>query len=93
MAVALVDRARTKLPSVSAAGVGGELVPCDMRDERSVTLRNTVADTVQTQNSLERMPAHQQATLHHPTFRMAAQLNCLLNVIANLSRAIPNRRA
>ena len=25
-------------------GVGGELVPCDMPDERSVALRNTVAD-------------------------------------------------
>jgi hypothetical protein len=44
MAVALVDRARTKLPSVSEVGVRGELVPCDMPDERSVALRNTVAD-------------------------------------------------
>src|SRR5215207_11135102 len=39
-----VGRARTKLPSTSEAGVGGELVPCNAGDERSLTLRNTVAD-------------------------------------------------
>jgi hypothetical protein len=115
MVVAIVDQARTKLPSVSEVGVGGELVPCDMSDERSVTLRNTVAnpdhvaadasrdrlellhatgalelgldaaDTVQANNSLERMLAHQLAAMHRSFLKMTTQLNRLLNVIDNLS--------
>ena len=43
-AVALVDQARTKLPSASEVGVGGELVPSAALDERSLALRDTVAD-------------------------------------------------
>ncbi len=123
MAVALVDQARTKLPSVSEVGVGGELVPCDMPDERSVALRNTVADpdyvaadasrhrldllhatgalelgldaadTVQAQNSLERMLAHQQAVLHRSTLKMAAQLDRRLKVLDNLSPTHPETMA
>ena len=43
-AVALVDQARTKLPSASEVGVRGELVPSAALDERSLALRDTVAD-------------------------------------------------
>ena len=43
-AVALVDQARTKLLSATEVGVGGELVPSAALDERSLALRDTVAD-------------------------------------------------
>jgi hypothetical protein len=122
-AVALVDRARTKLPSTSEVGVGGELVPGDMADECSVALRNTVADpdyvaedasrdrldllhetgalelgldvadTTGAQNSLERMLAHQQGTLHRSSLKMAAQLNRLSNVMGNLNPTHPETAA
>ena len=39
---AYADQARTKLPATAELGVGGELVPCDMPDERSLALCNTV---------------------------------------------------
>ena len=120
MAVALVDKARTKPPS-TPQGVGGELVPCDP-DERSLALHNTVADpdlvtadasrdrlhllqetgalelaldaadTVQAQNSLERMLAHQLASTHRSHLKMSAQLNRLLNVMGNLSPSIARLR-
>ena len=123
MAVALVDQARAKLPSVSEVGVGGELVPSAALDERSLALRDTVADpdyvaadasqgrlellhatgalelgldaadTVQAQNSLERMLAHQQAVLHRSTLKMAAQLDRRLKVLDNLSPTHPETMA
>jgi hypothetical protein len=123
LAVALVDKARTKLPSVSEVWVGGELVPCDMPDERSVALRNTVADpdyvavdasrdrlellhetgalelcldaadTIEAENSLERMLAHQLASAHRSTLKMMAQLDRRLSVMANLSPPHPDTAA
>jgi hypothetical protein len=106
-----------------AAGVGGELVPSTTLDERSLALRDTVADpdyvaadasrdrlhllhdtgalelaldtadTVQAQNSQERMLAHQQAVLHRSTLKMAAQLDRRLKVLDNLSPTHPETMA
>jgi hypothetical protein len=122
-AVALVDKVRTKLLSATEVGVGGELVPSAALDERSLALRDSVADpdyvtadasrdrlhllhetgalelgldaadSVQAQNSQERMLAHQQAVLHRSTLKMAAQLDRRLKVLDNLSPTHPETMA
>jgi hypothetical protein len=56
-----------------------------LHETGALELALDAADTVQAQNSLERMLAHQQATLHRSSLKMAAQLDRLLNVMTNLS--------
>jgi hypothetical protein len=52
-----------------------------------------VADTIKAENSLERMLAHQLASLHRLILKLTAQLNRLLNVIGNLSPTHPETAA
>ena len=51
------------------------------------------ADTVQAQNSLERMLAHQLASAHRSTMKMMAQLDRRLSVMGNLSPTHPETAA